>query len=52
LLSDHLKSDYRPLGGEESLLLIILDDLGRANFRFVRVKLDVTKRDSKALVGR
>ena len=36
------------IGGEESLLLIILDDLGRANFRFVRVKPDVTKSASLA----
>lgn len=51
LLSDHLKSGTHQLlsiGGEESLLLIILDDLGRANFRFVRVKPDVTKSASLA----
>mgnify|MGYP003519442304 CR=1 FL=1 len=41
-------TNYRPLGDEESLLLIILDDLGRANFRFVRVKPDVTKSASLA----
>ena len=33
---------------EESLLLIILDDLRRANFRFVRIKPDVTKGTSLA----
>jgi hypothetical protein len=33
----------RPLADEGSLLLIILDDLRRANFRFVRVKSHVTK---------
>lgn len=41
-------TNYRPLGDEESLLLIILNDLGRANFRFVRVKPDVTKSASLA----
>ncbi len=33
---------------EESLLLIILDDLRRANFRFVRIKPDVAKGTSLA----
>ena len=41
-------TNYRPLGDEESLLRIILNDLGRANFRFVRVKPDVTKSASLA----
>lgn len=37
-----------PLADEESLLLIILDDLRRANFRVVRVKPDVAKSTSLA----
>ena len=41
-----VRTNYRPLGADESLLLIILDDLGRANLHFVRVKPDVTKRAS------
>ena len=39
---------YRPLADEESLLFIILDDLRRANLRFVRLKPDVTKGTSLA----
>ena len=39
---------YRPFTDNESLLLIILDDLRRANFRFVRVKPDVAKGTSLA----
>ena len=39
---------YRSLAAAESLLLIILDDLRRANFRFVRVKPDVAKGTSLA----
>jgi len=34
---------HPPLTQPQSLLLIILDDLRRANFRFVRVKPDVAK---------
>ena len=37
------RTGYRPLADDESLLLIILDDLRRANLRFVRVKPDVAK---------
>ena len=51
LLSDHsraVRTNSRPLGAEESLLLIILDDLWRANLRIVRVKPDVTKSASLA----
>ena len=51
LLSDHsraVRTNSRPLGAEESLLLIILDDLWRANLRIVRVKRDVTKSASLA----
>jgi hypothetical protein len=36
------------LAGEKSLLLIILDDLRRANLRVVRVKPDITKGTSLA----
>ena len=39
---------YRSLAADESLLLIILDDLRRANFRFVRVEPDVAKGTSLA----
>ena len=39
---------YRSLAADESLLLIILDDLRRANFRFVRIKPDVAKGTSLA----
>jgi hypothetical protein len=39
---------YRPLADYQSLLLIILDDLRRANFRFVRIKPDVAKGTSLA----
>ena len=41
-------TSYRPLADDESLLLIILDDLRRANFRFVRVKPDVAEGTSLA----
>ncbi len=41
-------SGYRPSADNESLLLIILDDLRRANFRFVRVESDVAKGTSLA----
>ena len=39
---------YRPLADDQSLLLIILDDLRRANLRVVRVKPDVAKGTSLA----
>jgi hypothetical protein len=42
----HVRSSTQelwPLVDDESLLLIILDDLRRANFRFVRIKPDVAK---------
>jgi hypothetical protein len=39
---------YRVLADKESLLLIILDDLRRANFCFIRVIPDVTKSTSLA----
>ena len=42
------RTGYRPLADDESLLLIILDDLRRANFRFVRIKPDVAKGTSLA----
>ena len=42
------RTGYRPLADDESLLLIILDDLRRANLRFVRVKPDVAKGTSLA----
>ncbi len=38
-----VRPGYRPLADDASLLLIILDDLRRANFRIVRVKPDVAK---------
>ena len=34
---------YRLLADDESLLLIILDDLRRANFCFARINPDVAK---------
>jgi hypothetical protein len=37
---------YRPLADDQSLLLIILDDLRRANLRVVRVKPDIAKSTS------
>lgn len=39
---------HLPLPPPQSLLLIILDDLRRANFRFVRIKPDVAKGTSLA----
>lgn len=42
------RTGYRALAGEESLLLIILDDLWRANLRVVRVKPDIAKGTSLA----
>ena len=39
---------HSPLPPPQSLLLIILDDLRRANFRFVRIKPDVAKGTSLA----
>jgi hypothetical protein len=39
---------YRPLVDDQSLLLIILDDLRRANLRIVRVKPDIAKGTSLA----
>jgi hypothetical protein len=39
---------YRPVTGEKSLLLIILDDLRGANFRFIGVKPDIAKGASLA----
>ncbi len=39
---------YRSLAADKSLLLIILDDLRRANFRFVRIKPYVAKGTSLA----
>ena len=32
----------------ESLLLIVLDDLGRAHFRFIRIKTDIAESTSLA----
>ena len=43
-----LLTGYRPVADNESLRLIILDDLRRANLRFVRVKPDVAKSTSLA----
>ena len=40
---ERARTGYRLLSDDESLLLIILDDLRRANFRFVRIKPDVAK---------
>jgi hypothetical protein len=37
---------YRPLADDQSLLLIILDDLRRANLCVVRVKPDIAKSTS------
>jgi hypothetical protein len=42
------RTGYRLLADGQSLLLIILDDLRRANFRFVRIKSDVAKGTSLA----
>jgi hypothetical protein len=42
------RTSYRPLADYESLLLIILDDIRRANFRVVRIKPDVAKGPSLA----
>jgi hypothetical protein len=36
-------TEYRPLVDDQSLLLIILDDLRRANSRVVRVTPDIAK---------
>ena len=40
------RTGYRPLADDQSLLLIILDDLRRANLRGVRVKPDIAKSTS------
>jgi hypothetical protein len=37
------RTGYRPLADDQTLLLIILDDLRRANLRFVRIKPTVAK---------
>jgi hypothetical protein len=42
------RTGYRPLAEDQSLLLIILDDLRRANLRVVRVTPDVAKSTSLA----
>jgi hypothetical protein len=42
------RTDYRPLADDQSLLLIILDDLRRANLRVVRVTPEVAKGTSLA----
>ena len=42
------RTSYRSLAEDQSLLLIILDDLRRANLRVVRVKPDVAKGTSLA----
>jgi hypothetical protein len=42
------RTGYRPLAEDDSLLLIILDDLRRANLRVVRIKPDVAKGTSLA----
>jgi len=42
------RTGYRPVADDQSLLLIILDDLRRANLRIVRITTDVAKGTSLA----